>query len=106
MTARFTPFLAALALLALANPATAQPELPESVEIGNGRMTVGFELKTTTVADGGERTTDHSLMEMLRPKPGYRWRNPAQRRKVERWASMSGRQLTAFFFDAYRSIVV
>ena len=69
---------AMMGLVCLALPALAQP-VPERVEIGNGNMTVGFELKTTTHGDGPEgRTSAHSLLkEVIIPKPGYNWTGEA-----------------------------
>ncbi|MGE0712820.1 MAG: hypothetical protein AB7N76_34345 [Planctomycetota bacterium] len=93
--------LGAILLLGLGAPALAQPT-PERVEVGGGIMTVGFELKTTTHGDGPEgRTSAHSLMKYVIPKPGYAW-SDADRATVERWGELSIAQRTAFFFKTYK----
>ena len=90
-----------MGLICFALPALAQP-VPERVEIGNGNMTVGFELKTTTHGDGPEgRTTAHSLLkEVIIPKPGYNWTGEAAT-EVQRWGQMTLQERTAFFFKHY-----
>jgi hypothetical protein len=99
-----TVFLAGLALVAtgtLPRVASAQP-LPERVAIGEGHMTVGFELKTTDKGNGPNgRTSSHTLMDYIVPRSDIIWPE-AERAEVERWGSMSRAERTAFFFKAYR----
>ena len=74
--------------LLLAPPVLAQP-LPERVAIGDGHMTVGFELKTTDKGSGPNgRTSSHALMDYIIPEPGASW-SEAERAEVARWGSMS-----------------
>ena len=70
----YTTLLRAVGLLVLLSaPALAHP-LPESVPIGDGHMTVGFELKTTTHGNGPNgRTAAHSLMEYVVPNLDASW---------------------------------
>ena len=89
------------ALLALCAPALAQP-VPESVTVGNGPMTVGYELKTTTHGDGPEgRTTSHGLMKYIIPVASASW-SAEERATVERWSELSIAERTGFFFKAYK----
>lgn len=98
MSPRHLP--AALLLLGAA-PLCAQP-LPDRVAVGDGHMTVGFELKTTTHGDGPDgRTRAHSLMDLVVPTENAGW-GEAERATVERWSELSRAERTAFFFAHYR----
>ncbi len=99
------PALATFALVTalLIAPAIAQAqEIPTRVNVGEGHMTVGFELKTTTHGSGPNgRTASHSLMRFIRPKAGSSW-SAAEQEKVSNWESMSTRERTGFFFESYK----
>ncbi len=87
-------------LLLAASSAHAQP-VPESIPIGDGHMTVGFELKTTTHGDGPEgRTRAHSLMRYVQPVASYSW-SPEAAEVVARWGELSIAERTSFFFEHY-----
>jgi hypothetical protein len=76
--------------------------VPERVEIGEGIMTVGYELKTTTHGNGPEgRTESHGLMKYIQPKASASW-TAAEQAMVDRWTDMSIKERTGFFFKAYK----
>ncbi|MBL4847468.1 MAG: hypothetical protein JKY65_18270 [Planctomycetes bacterium] len=98
-----TGFLAGSILLTLAagGVALGQP-VPESVTVGNGPMTVGYELKTTTHGNGPEgRTASHSLMKYIIPIASANW-SAEERAVVDRWSELSIKERTGFFFKAYK----
>ncbi len=94
--------VAIILALTLTSPALAQ-ELPEEVRIGEGRMTVGFELKTRTNDASGPNgnVASHSLLRFIIPTPGARWSAP-NRAIVDRWGELSLQEKTRFFFENYR----
>ena len=97
---RAAPILASL-LAFSGGLAFAQP-VPESVTVGNGPMTVGYELKTTTHGSGPEgRTTSHGLMKYIIPVASASW-TAEERAVVERWETLSIKERTGFFFQAYK----
>jgi hypothetical protein len=81
--------------------AFAQP-VPESVTVGNGPMTVGYELKTTTHGSGPNGlTTSHGLMKYIIPVASASW-TAEERAIVERWSELSIKERTGFFFKSYK----